>query len=86
MSRLSMRRSVLLWIVCLLLALLLFTLLVNQLGQRASQEGLSLAEKSIRRAAVQCYALEGTYPADFSYLVEQYGVAILWTTSTPLPT
>ena len=30
---------------------------------------------SIRRGAVQCYALEGAYPEDISYLKQRYGVA-----------
>lgn len=43
---------------------------------RADQENLKLAEQSIRRAAVQCYALEGFYPLDLSYLQSHYGVAV----------
>lgn len=76
MSRLSFRRSLLLWAVFLVIALLLFSLLANRLGRQVSQEGLSMAEESIRRAAVQCYALEGAYPAEYSYLVERYGVSV----------
>ena len=37
---------------------------------------LSLVEENVRRAAVQCYALEGAYPQDFDYLAERYGVAV----------
>lgn len=46
------------------------------LGTRADTETLALAAQSIRRAAVQCYALEGFYPADITYLREHYGVSI----------
>jgi hypothetical protein len=28
----------------------------------------------VRRAAVQCYALEGAYAADLQYLVDNYGI------------
>ena len=42
----------------------------------AGREGLELAEQSIRRAAVQCYALEGFYPAGVDYLEEYYGVSV----------
>lgn len=44
------------------------------LRSRVSAEDLRLAEQSIRRAAVQCYALEGFYPARLAYLQEHYGV------------
>ncbi|MFQ8758847.1 MAG: hypothetical protein ACLSAF_04740 [Intestinimonas sp.] len=32
--------------------------------------------RSVRRAAVQCYALEGAYPQDLSHLEERYGVSV----------
>lgn len=59
--------------VVLPLALLLAS---RGLGGRADQETLALAEQSIRRAAVQCYALEGFYPTDLDYLKEHYGVTV----------
>jgi len=33
-------------------------------------------EKVIIKAAVQCYALEGSYPPDIEYLTENYGIII----------
>ena len=60
-------------LVALPLALFLIT---GALGNRAGRESLSLAEQSIRRAAVQCYALEGAYPRDLSDLEERYGVSV----------
>lgn len=46
------------------------------LGGRADAEGLEMAEQSIRRAAVQCYALEGIYPPSLDHLKEVYGVSV----------
>ena len=43
-------------------------------GQGATSQGLVIAENSIRRAAVQCYALEGVYPPSFEYLRQNYGI------------
>lgn len=43
---------------------------------RISGEELSLAAENIRRAAVQCYALEGFYPPSLDYLTKHYGVHI----------
>ena len=62
----------------LLLALVPLALLLaaRSLGGRAGRERLELAEQSIRRAAVQCYALEGFYPAGVDYLEEYYGVSV----------
>ena len=33
-------------------------------------------QEVIRKAAVSCYALEGQYPPDLDYLVENYGVIL----------
>lgn len=43
-------------------------------GERAKAESLRLTRENIRRAAVQCYALEGFYPMDVSYLYDHYGI------------
>ena len=42
----------------------------------SGEQGLVLAEQAIRKAVLQCYAVEGMYPADFSYLVEHYNLRI----------
>ena len=70
-----LRRALPLLVLVILLPLVLFAA-SRTLGARAGQESLALAEQSVRRAAVQCYALEGFYPTEFSYLEEYYGVSI----------
>ena len=55
----------------------------QRLGDRAAEESFALVEENVRRAAVECYALEGAYPQDFSYLAERYGakmqqIALAW--------
>ena len=55
---------------------LCFYLLTGAVGERAGRESLALAEESVRRAAIQCYALEGAYPPSADYLEEHYGVAV----------
>ena len=42
-------------------------------GQRAEEQRLRI-ERAVRYAAVQCYSLEGAYPATMDYLKERYGV------------
>lgn len=42
----------------------------------ADEEGLRIAEQSIRRGAVTCYATEGRYPESYAYLRDNYGVRV----------
>lgn len=65
----------------ILLPLSLTVLLLLALGwaaaraeSQAAAQALRLTEESIRRAAVQCYALEGFYPVNINYLMEHYGI------------
>lgn len=39
-------------------------------------EQLRMAEETLRRAVVTCYALEGRYPPDVDYLRQFYGVQL----------
>ena len=41
----------------------------------AAFERVNSVEEAIRKAAVQCYAIEGSYPT-LEYLVESYGLII----------
>lgn len=44
---------------------------------RASRsEGIRVLRESIERAVITCYALEGSYPGDITYIEENYGVRI----------
>ncbi len=64
------------WIGLFVLLALGAVLLVFLSG--ASKGGTSdqveLIEQAVRRAAVQCYALEGAYPPDVAYLQAHYGL------------
>ncbi|MCI2106469.1 MAG: hypothetical protein LKK00_07090 [Intestinimonas sp.] len=46
------------------------------LSSRVHTQALVLTEQSVRRAAVQCYALEGAYPITLDVLTKHYGVSI----------
>ncbi len=72
-------RGALRWVLgCALFAglLLLFLSAVGAANRRSASEGARLAEESIRRAAVTCYAVEGSYPESYAYIREHYGVAV----------
>lgn len=64
-------------------AVLAFTLIIaaaffafSDMSESASSEGVSITEKSIRRAVITCYAQEGSYPQSIDYLKENYGLFI----------
>ncbi|MEG1537428.1 MAG: hypothetical protein RR387_04005, partial [Clostridiales bacterium] len=42
----------------------------------ADSEGIRIAEESIRRAVICCYAIEGYYPADYAYLRNNYQIMV----------
>jgi CDP-diacylglycerol pyrophosphatase len=43
---------------------------------RAKTEGAETLRKSVTRACVQCYAIEGRYPPSVDYITENYGVQL----------
>ena len=56
--------------------ILLFGTAVNGAAEKADASATATLEKAIKRAAVQCYAIEGFYPVDIEYLTENYGVIL----------
>ena len=60
--------------VCFLAALILFCLCISGIEQDRSTETVTNLENALRRAAVACYAAEGSYPPDAAYLQEHYGI------------
>jgi len=49
---------------------------LRQAAESSDREGLRMAEQSIRRAAVSCYAVEGAYPATYEQLKEWSGIQV----------
>lgn len=61
----------------LVLAVVLgFVFSVREAGEKYASSELENLERALRRAAAACYAAEGAYPPDISYLCEHYGVKI----------
>ncbi len=73
-GRTAVRTALWLLLAAALLAALYFG--SAALGRRAGEEALSLTRESVQRAALQCYALEGSYPASLAYLTEHYGLRL----------
>ncbi|MGL5437147.1 MAG: hypothetical protein ACRDBO_17525 [Lachnospiraceae bacterium] len=49
---------------------------VRYFSGRANEQGADTLRNGIRRASVQCYAIEGRYPPSVGYLEENYGIQI----------
>ena len=67
------------WLMLLLCALLCAAAAVFALFGRLSRlraESLEAVERAVLRSAGQCYAVEGVYPSELSYLEEHYGLTI----------
>lgn len=60
----------------LLLGLLFFLACTRSIAGKAGEERLNALAEAVRRASVQCYAIEGRYPPSVEYLEEHYGVSI----------
>lgn len=39
-------------------------------------QNVDLIRQAVRRAAVQCYSIEGMYPSEVEYLEDNYGITI----------
>lgn len=59
-----------------LLILLLFDHSVKTLKHRTQEEQLNILNNALRRASVQCYAIEGRYPPSVEYLEQNYNIVI----------
>jgi hypothetical protein len=62
-----------LFVVVVVTVMLMFT---SGVGARVSREQTDFLADAVRRSAVQCYALEGRFPDNLSYLEQKYGLII----------
>jgi len=83
MDKFSYRGSYTKKILPYFLYLFVFVLVLNfvltgleEASSASSEESLRIAEESIRRAVINCFASEGRYPPTFEYVREHYGIAI----------
>ena len=59
-----------------LAVVIILVLAVSDVSRTSSDESLTIAENSIRRAVITCYAQEGRYPESIDYLKENYGLYV----------
>ena len=56
--------------------LYLFLIGTQGIASKTESEQLNVLNQAIRRATIQCYAIEGRYPPSVEYLEEHYGISI----------
>ena len=49
---------------------------IQSSNESRKSENLHIIENGVRRAATECYAVEGFYPEDIEYLIENYSLHI----------
>lgn len=59
-----------------LAVVIILVLALSDVSRTSSEESLTIAENSIRRAVITCYAQEGRYPESIEYLKENYGLYV----------
>jgi len=69
-------KGVLFTVIILAVVVIFFFSAVNGASDKADSSAAATLERAIKKAAVQCYAIEGFYPPDVNYLVERYGIII----------
>ncbi len=72
MSAFKYRKSIMLLLIMLILAFLLFN--VFHYMDSDAKSSAKFEREKVMRYAVMCYALEGHYPVNIDYLVENYGL------------
>lgn len=62
----------------LIFAVILFVFLfcIRAMANRTKEDRMNALTDAVKRASVQCYAIEGRYPPSVEYLEEHYGITI----------
>ncbi|MEG2038641.1 MAG: hypothetical protein RRZ73_02820 [Oscillospiraceae bacterium] len=68
--------SLLLPVLIFVFVMLIFLGGLNSISQATQNEQLKSTKQAVIRAAVQCYATEGVYPATLDILEQRYGLTL----------
>lgn len=63
-------------VIVFVIIIVIVSIAMSDVNRTTENESLSIAENSIRRAAITCYAQEGSFPASIEYLKDNYGLYI----------
>lgn len=61
-------------VLILVIVLAAFTLFASSMSDSNTAREKEILQKAIDRSITQCYALEGVYPDNLTYLEEEYGL------------
>ncbi len=64
------------WVLVILCVLFCFLTALSNLDKGQAIEEKERLQEALSRAAVACYAIEGAYPPNLEYLIENYDVQI----------
>lgn len=70
-----MNRKDIIKVVAIVVVLALAVLLVNRIDTAHETAETEIVRDAVKNAAITCYAVEGAYPDDVSYLRENYRLA-----------
>ena len=65
---------IILSLISMIAVLILFAKTVDSISSANDAEQAQILEQALTRSVTACYALEGAYPPDIDYLVENYGL------------
>ncbi len=65
-----------LYIVFFIAIFVFINLSIDKTDYKKEEEQLNSLKDAVTRSAVQCYAIEGFYPPNINYLVENYGLSV----------
>lgn len=68
--------QILRWMLIPAIAGVCFLFALTNLEQGQKEEGRVILEEAIRRSCAACYANEGIYPPDLTYLEVNYGIQV----------
>lgn len=68
------KRQILFPIVSFVLVIVTALVAGNYINHMTNMQSIELLRQSVRKAVVQCYAIEGAYPPDIDYLEKEYNL------------
>ena len=69
-------RNYVLSILTFIIVLFIFVFSLESIYEKSVLEGRDTLQNAIKRSSIQCYAIEGRYPASIDYLKEHYGLQV----------
>lgn len=69
-------RTVVLCLIAVAVILLIAVPLYRSAGREDEEDSIKAITETVQKLALQCYVIEGAYPAGLDYLEENYGLTV----------